>query len=145
MQDKSDMGKGGLLLFVCYEIKRPGLYPSYLQDRVRITVYTVYHVWCFVFLLQTIRQIMLAATWKQSYNAYYILFIFIDNTYTCTYVVSRLFAPRTINYIQVVLPVNMWYVLQSKHYERGHENHRCMSMYKKKLEFELDYHTHIYI
>lgn len=35
---------------------------------------------------------------KKGYNAYYILFIFIDidNTYTCTYVVSRLFAPRTI-------------------------------------------------
>lgn len=43
---------------------------------------------------------------KKSYNAYSILFIFIDidNTYTCTYVVSRLFAPRTKNYIQVVLP-----------------------------------------
>lgn len=64
----------------------------------------------------------------------YILFIFIDidNTYTCTYVVSRLFAPRTMNYIQVVLPVNMLYELQTKHYERGHENHRCMSIYKKK-------------
>lgn len=50
---------------------------------------------------------------SKSYNAYYILFIFIDNTYTCTYAVSKLFAPRTMNYIQVVLPVNMWYVLQS--------------------------------
>lgn len=111
-----------------------GLYPSYLQDRIGITV-CIYYVWCFVFLIQTIRQIMLAATWKKSYNAYYILFIFIDidNTYTCTYVVSRLFAPRTMNYIQVVLPVNMWYELQTTQYERGHENHRCMSIYKKNL------------
>lgn len=74
------------------------------------------------------------------------LFLLTIHIHVHNYAVSRLFAPRTMNYIQVVLPVNMCYVLQTKNYERGHENHRCMSMYKrKKLEFELDYHTYIYI
>lgn len=68
-----------------------GLYPSYLQDRVRITVYILCSMFClFAPDYQTDHA------HSKSYNAYYILFIFIDNTYTCTYAVSKLFAPRTI-------------------------------------------------
>lgn len=77
-----------------------GLYTlQNLQDRVGITVYRVYIMFdALSFCSRLSDRSCSLQLEKNSYNAYYILFIFIDidKTYTCTYVVSKLFAPRTI-------------------------------------------------
>lgn len=75
-----------------------GLYPSYLQDRIGITVYILCLMLCLFAPDYQTDHARSNLKKKVTMLIPLILFIFIDidNTYTCTYVVSRLFAPRTI-------------------------------------------------